>query len=133
MMNRGTISYDLALMWMTRPTYGIAFIGYQHPDTPGYALMSSPKNEPFDLAGRRARRTCEIERFRFTSHASRDGIVALVEDTTPSTVVIVHGEPDACDGLALAIRDRRPGTRIIIPRKGTAYDLQRPPHAVSDE
>lgn len=133
MMNRGTISYELALLWMTKPTYGIAFIGYQHPSTPGHDLMVSPKNEPFDLAGRRTRRVCEVERFRFTSHASREGLVSLINDTTPSTVVIVHGEPEACEELALAIRDQRPGTRIIIPRAGVPYDLRMRPGTVSVE
>ena len=44
-------------------------------------------------------------------------------DVRPSTVVIMHGEPDACDGLALETRERLPGTRIIIPRLGVPYAL----------
>jgi Cft2 family RNA processing exonuclease len=123
MLNTGTLSYNLAQLWMARPNFGIAFIGYQHPTTPGHALSVSPKKQPFDLAGRRVTRTCEVERFRFSAHASRESLIELVTDVRPSTLVLMHGEPESCDSLALDLRERLPGMRICIPRKGVSYTL----------
>ncbi|MBL0321936.1 MAG: MBL fold metallo-hydrolase [Ignavibacteria bacterium] len=131
MVNPGTISFNLAQRWMAKPKFGIAFIGFQHPTSPGYQLMNSKPKTPFDLAGARVSRTCEIERFRFSAHASREGLVSLAMDVRPSTVVIMHGEPEACDGLALEIRERLPGTRIIIPRLGVPYALNKEPEYLS--
>lgn len=123
MLHAGTISYSLARQWMMKPKYGIAFIGYQHPTTPGYELLNSKLKTPFDLAGTRASRSCAIERFRFSAHASREGLVSLAHDVRPNTVVIIHGEPDSCGDIAMEIRERLPGTRIIIPRLGVPYNL----------
>ena len=133
MLNAGTISYNLALQWMTRPKFGIAFIGYQHPSTPGYQLLHSTMKTPFDLASLRATRSCEIGRFRFSAHSSREGLVSFAQDVSPSTVVIMHGEPDACDDLALEIRDRLPGARIIVPRLGTVYNIGKEQDHISVE
>ncbi|MFN6135513.1 MAG: MBL fold metallo-hydrolase RNA specificity domain-containing protein [Bacteroidota bacterium] len=63
------------------------------------------------------------ERFRFSSHASREHLIELAQDIRPSTVVITHGDSGACESLALAIHERLPGTRIIIPRHGVSYTL----------
>lgn len=123
MLNTGTLSYNLAQIWMTRPNYGIAFIGYQHPTTPGYTLSMSERRQPFDLAGRRVTRTCEVERFRFSAHASRESLVEFTTDVRPSTLVLMHGEPESCDSLALDLHERLPGMRICIPRKGISYTL----------
>lgn len=121
MMNRGTISHALGIAWSTRPSFGIAFIGYQDPTSPGYAMLTSVPGTPFDFGGRSIRRSCMVERFRFSAHASLEGLTELVTDIKPKTVVIVHGERDACDHLALIAHERLPGTRVLIPRHGRAY------------
>lgn len=123
MLSKGTTSYRLALEWFRQPSFGIAFIGYQDPTTPGYSVLHSEHQKPFDLAGRTVQRSCRIERLRFSAHTNREPLVKFITDVRPSTVVITHGEPEACDALALSVLDRMPGTRIIIPRKGVAYEL----------
>ncbi len=128
MLNTGTLSYNLAQIWMTRANFGIAFIGYQHPSTPGYALSMSERKQPFDLAGRRVTRRCEVERFRFSAHASRESLIEFATDIRPSTLVLMHGEPEACDSLADDLHDRLPGMRILIPRQGVPYTLSSGTH-----
>lgn len=123
MLSKGTTSHTLASAWFRKPTFGIAFIGYQDPSTPGYNVLHSERNKPFDFAGRSVMRSCSIERLRFSAHTDRDPLVDFVTDVRPSTVVITHGEPEACDHLALAIRDRLPGVRIIIPRRSVSYNV----------
>ncbi|MFM8771781.1 MAG: MBL fold metallo-hydrolase [Candidatus Kapaibacterium sp.] len=123
MMNPGTMSYTLARQWFTKKEFGIAFIGYQDPTTPGYGLLNSEKKKPFDFGGTRCSRVCDVERFRFSGHASREHLLELATDIRPKTVVVAHGDVHACEILAAEINARLPGTRIIIPRHGASYTL----------
>lgn len=123
MLSKGTMSYDLATRWLPLANYGIAFIGYQDPTTPGHQLLTSPQREHFDFGGHKVKRLCEIERLRFSAHASLAGLIDYIVDVRPKTVVVMHGEVDACDGLAYAVSQRLPGTRILIPRKGIPYTI----------
>jgi Cft2 family RNA processing exonuclease len=123
MMNMGTLSYALATAWMTRPSFGIAVIGYQDPATPGAQLMASVPGKSFEFGTRTMKRSCAIERFRFSAHASLDGLLDLITDVKPTTLCIVHGETQACDHLALCAKERLPATRVIVPRHGQPYSL----------
>jgi len=123
MMNVGTMSYQLALQWMGLANYGIAFVGYQDPTTPGYALMSSEAKKPFAFGTKNASRSCKVERFRFSGHAVREDLVQLAVDVQPSTIVITHGDTDACDRMAVELHNILPSSRIIIPQLGTRYAL----------
>ncbi|MBU3679076.1 MAG: MBL fold metallo-hydrolase [Candidatus Kapabacteria bacterium] len=124
MMNQGTMSFALARQWFTKKEFGIAFIGYQDPTTPGYGLLNSEKKKPFDFGGTRCSRVCDVERFRFSGHASREHLLELATDIRPKTVVVAHGDVHACELLAAEINARLPGTRIIIPRHGASYSLR---------
>lgn len=126
MLNKGSSSFTLATAWMRRKNFGIAFIGYQDPSSPGYQILNSERGTPFDLAGRQVTRHCEIERLRFSAHAALSGLVDHIADVRPSTVVIMHGEPEACDNLGLHLRDRLPGVRLIVPRLGVSYRIAGP-------
>ena len=123
MLNKGSSSFTLATAWMRRTNFGIAFIGYQDPSSPGYQILNSERGTPFDLAGRQVTRHCEIERLRFSAHAALSGLVDHIADVRPKAVVIMHGEPEACDNLGLRLRDRLPGVRIIVPRLGVPYNI----------
>ena len=125
MLSKRTMSYVLAKQWVKEPTFGIGFIGYQDPETPGYALLHSEKRKAFDFGGKSLTRVCEIERFRFSAHASIEGLVDFITDVKPKVVAIVHGEPDACDSLALALRQRLANVRVIIPSVGTSYRIDK--------
>ncbi len=124
MMNKGTTSFALSNLWLTKPHFGIAFVGYQDPTAPGHDILHSVPGKPFNLAGRSVTRTCEIERLRFSAHSTLEDLAVFASEVKPNTVVIVHGSPHACENLALSIRERLPRTRIIIPRKGVRYSLQ---------
>lgn len=123
MMNSHTMSHDLARQWFPKKSCGIAILGYQDPATPGAALVESVAGKPFMFGKDEVRRLCDVERFRFSAHASLDTLVDYVDDVRPSVLVIVHGEREACECLALAVLERRPGIRIIIPRAGQKYSL----------
>lgn len=121
MLNKGTLSHSLAKSWMTRPAFGVAFIGYQDPDSPGWQLANSVAGTPFSFGNKQLSRSCRVERFRFSAHASKDGLVDFITDVRPGTVCIMHGSPNACDALALAVHEQLPKARIIIPALGRPY------------
>jgi Cft2 family RNA processing exonuclease len=123
MLNSGTTSFKLALEWFVKPNFGIAFIGYQDPDSPGHALKISRKKEKFTMAGRDFKRACDVESFRFSAHADRPSLVDFITHARPKQLFIMHGEEDACYALAGEITDRLPQTKIIVPKLGKSYEL----------
>jgi Cft2 family RNA processing exonuclease len=108
---------------MKKPNYGIAFIGYQDPNSPGHALLNSEEREAFDFGGKKVSRSCSIAKLRFSAHASKSGLVQFISEVKPSTVAIIHGDPEACDALALSLKERMPGVRVLIPTPGKTYTL----------
>lgn len=123
MMNRRTISYRLALKWMKIPGFGIAFAGYQDPDNPGAALLKSNKDELFTFGSEKSVRKCEVEKFRFSSHASPEQSISYIMQTKPKRVFIVHGDEAACEKLALNVRSLLPQCRVIVPESLIEYDI----------
>jgi Cft2 family RNA processing exonuclease len=123
MLNLRTLSWRLAMLFGRKPTFGIALVGYQDVDSPGYALQQSVLGEKFMFGNKQLRRTCALESFRFTAHARPDELLSYVEDVRPKTLVLNHGSPESCDAIALAVLDRLPGTRVIVPRQGATYSL----------
>lgn len=122
MMNRGTASYKLAWEWHRKANFGIAFVGYQDPDSPGYALLHSEPDEPFHFVYKNMKRRCKIGKFRFTAHASRTSIVDHILDVRPKKVFLIHGENEALDSIGLTIKEHLPGTKVCVPRQGISYD-----------
>ncbi len=123
MMNAGTTSYKLATKWMQRPNFGIAFIGYQDDETPGYALLHSEIRKNFQFAGQKLLRKCHIGKFRFSAHAKRSDILDFILNASPKQLYLVHGDEDACSSLALTVMEHLPQTKVIIPILGKRYQL----------
>jgi cleavage and polyadenylation specificity factor subunit 3 len=123
MLNQRTLSWRLAIMFARRPTFGIALVGYQDIDAPGYSLQHSTHGQKFAFGNKHVRRSCALESFRFTAHARPEELVAYVDDVQPKTLVLNHGTAEACDAIALTVLDRHPGMRVIVPRQGASYTL----------
>ena len=123
MMNTGTTSHRLAAESFWRRNFGIAFVGWQEPSSPGFAALHSTENQPFDFGGRSVKRVCSIGKMRFSAHAEQAAMMEFITDVKPKTLVLMHGEPDACNAVAAATLEMLPHTRVIIPRKGAFYRL----------
>ncbi len=123
MMNQGTLSYKLALKWFMHRNFGIATVGYQDEDSPGYKLEQSEGGEEFKFGYRKVKRSCSYKKFRFTSHAVMEDILNYISITKPKQVFVVHGETEASEKLALNIQERFPECRAIIPVIGKHYNI----------
>jgi cleavage and polyadenylation specificity factor subunit 3 len=124
MLNAGTTAFTLAQQWMPRPNFGIAFISYLDPESPGYALNNSEPDKDFLFAGRKVRRSCRIGQFRFSAHAAREDLVGFVADVRPKKLYLVHGDNEACSELAFQVSRAVPETKIFIPTLGRDYVLE---------
>ncbi len=123
MVNKGTLAYNLAERWMMYKNFGIAIVGYQDEDTPGYRLVKSEKGKQFIFGGKKAKRACMLDVFRFTSHASLGGLLGYISDVHPKRLFIVHGDANAAGNLALNVSRLFADIKISIPGTGKKYDL----------
>ncbi len=123
MMNKGTSSYILANEWLHRRNFGIAFVGYQDKSSPGYQLLNSKEGEEFTFADVQRMRACDVDSFRFTSHARIEDLIGFAVDSKPKQVFINHGEPEAIENLALQLSGIIEGANIYLPETGKTYQL----------
>lgn len=123
MMNKGTVSFELAREWFRQKNYGIAIVGWQDPEAPGSTLLHSERNQQITWGHTTLRRNCRVEKFSFTAHSRREKIIEWLSYVRPKTLVIMHGETDACERLAEEISNILSGTRIILPKYGKLYEV----------
>ncbi len=123
MLNVGSPSYSLAQRWMEMEHFGIGIMGYQDPSTPGYHLLQSTKGEEFIMAEKVTTRVCDVERFRFSAHASRANLLEYVDAVKPKHLFLVHGDATAAESVAAAVKSSLPETKVCIPRLGVSYEI----------
>jgi cleavage and polyadenylation specificity factor subunit 3 len=125
MMIRNTLSFKLAQRWLSNPKAGIFTVGYMDPETPGYRVTRSSKGDLIQLTDSLEPQnvSCDIDRFRFSAHSNRDGIISIVEQLRPSTVVLVHGEHESIDWMGYSIMKRFPGIKLHAAEIGKQITL----------
>lgn len=124
MLNVGSPSYALAQRWMELEHFGIGIMGYQDPSTPGYALLHSNKGEEFIMADAPTTRKCDVERFRFSAHASRENLLSYIFSVQPKHLFLVHGDAGAAESVGAAVKSQLPETKVCIPRLGVPYKIE---------
>jgi cleavage and polyadenylation specificity factor subunit 3 len=125
MVLEGTLSFKLVQEWIKQKKYAIFFVGYMDPTTPGYKVMTSHKglHIQFDEFTRPLTINCEIEHFKFSAHARREGLLKIVEKLKPQKVVLVHGDPDAVSWMDNTIRSKFQNVNIIPSGSGHLIEL----------
>ncbi len=122
MMVEGTLSFNLAKKWIRNKHFGIAFVGFLDEDSPSYSLAASEPEIEFIFGTKITRRICSVEKFRFSSHASRDEIINYITETKPSKLFITHGSYESIENLYKAVSDILPQTKIVIPLSLHRYE-----------
>lgn len=126
MVIEGTGSYRIAKHILPMRNFGIAMCGYCDPDTPGYKIKNAERGDrifldKFGIDEVDAR--CSIENFRFTSHASPDDIMTMVQKLNPKKVVLVHGDEGAIDVIGHRILTEYPHIKVQGVDKMKNYEL----------
>jgi Cft2 family RNA processing exonuclease len=123
MMSKGTYSYLLAKKWLTNSRFGIAFVGYLDEDSPAYTISCAQPQDEILFDSQKIRMQCDIEKFRFTSHALFNDLFSFIKDTTPSKLFVIHGDTNASETLALKVLEEIPQTTTNIPKILKEYEL----------
>jgi Cft2 family RNA processing exonuclease len=119
MMLPGTLSYKLALRWLRQKNAAIFTVGYMDKSTPGYKIANTSKGGKIKIGNRKEETVeCTIKNFRFSSHANRDGLQKIVDKLKPSTVILVHGEPEAIDWMGSVILKKVKGIKVFKGETG---------------
>jgi len=124
MMSENTAAHDLAMRMAGDEQQAIFFVGYADPDTPGGRLKASKPGEPFLFsagAGELTRR-CQLDDFDLSAHANRDELIAFVDQVSPRTVILGHGDLDARQWVQAEINRRYPKIRVIHAEPGQSID-----------
>jgi cleavage and polyadenylation specificity factor subunit 3 len=126
MVIEGTGSYRIAKHILPMRNFGIAMCGYCDPDTPGYKIKNAERGDrifldKFGIDEVDVR--CSIENFRFTSHASPDDIMTMVQKLNPKKVVLVHGDEGAIDVIGHRILTEYPHMKVQGVEKMKNYEL----------
>lgn len=125
MMIQRTLSYRYALEFLHDKKSAIFTTGYMDPDTPGYVISNSAKNEKIRLPGGRSdiKVKCEIRKFRFTAHSVREDLIRIAASVNPERIVLVHGDEGAIDWTGLNILTRFPHIKVHSAQAGRRIDF----------
>ena len=104
MVVEGSLAHTLAEHLLDDPAAMLGFVGYLDPDTPGFALR----------AGQRQAR-CALRHFPLTAHARRCDLVEVAARLQPRDIILVHGDEAARAGLAAALGQALPASRVHRP------------------
>ncbi|MBS3054424.1 MAG: MBL fold metallo-hydrolase [Candidatus Aenigmarchaeota archaeon] len=94
----------------------IMFTGYLVEDSPGWGVLN---NKVYNNEGEKFDINCRVEQYELSAHASREGLMRIIEETNPSQVVCVHG--DSCEQFAKEIR--KTGREAFAPANGETIEL----------
>jgi metallo-beta-lactamase family protein len=119
MCEHGRILHHLK-QGIENPKNQIVFVGYQASYTLGRRIAEGEKRvqifgDPFRVRAR----VHVLD--AFSAHADRDDLIAYAVAARPGGVCLVHGEADAREALASALRDR--GLKVWIPGPGDVVEV----------
>jgi Cft2 family RNA processing exonuclease len=127
MMTEKTLSHAIAKRFLAEAKNAIFFVGYADPESPAGRLQAAGRGATF-VYEESPRKTlevnCEIEKFDFSAHASRETIRAYINKVQPRQVLLVHGDLPAMEWFRAAVQEDLPGSEVIIPQPGEPVELK---------
>ncbi|MBU6300995.1 MAG: MBL fold metallo-hydrolase [Verrucomicrobia bacterium] len=125
MMSPKTVSNIFARQILENERCGLFFVGYADPESPAGRILATDPGQPVQLDPEDRPRAlrCEVQKFDFSGHATRESILSYLETLQPSTVILVHGDEAALAWFGQNLPAKLPKARIVVPEPGTAYDL----------
>ncbi len=124
MMTENTPSAMLAQTMVKSSHHGIFFVGYLDPDTLGYRLLHAAPGDKlqFELGAPAVTVALEdIAQYRFSAHASRSDLAAIIERIRPKNIIYVHGDEDA---LAWMAANTGNGAETFVPAIGQTITIE---------
>jgi metallo-beta-lactamase family protein len=123
MLSGGRVLHHLRRR-LPEPRNLVVLVGYQAAGTRGRALLEGRRS--LRIHGRDVPVRSEFLSISgLSAHADRNELLRWIRsgDGLPSSVFVVHGEPESAQALARRLR-RDLGCRTHVPRLNDAYDLE---------
>ena len=125
MMIPKTLSNVFARRLIENPQHSIFFVGYASPESPAGLLREAGTNgevalDP-DKPPQRVR--CNVGQFRFSAHATREGLIDYAKRLSPRKIVLVHGDPPAVEWMRATLSAQLLGSEVIVPEPGVEVEL----------
>jgi Cft2 family RNA processing exonuclease len=124
MMSEKTAAHDLALRMIGDERQAIFFVGYADPGTPGGRLKAAQPGETFVFSpsGGEVTKRCEVGDFDLTAHANREDLLSFVDQVSPRTIILGHGDQESCRWFEEQLRSRHPKIRVVHATPGLSID-----------
>lgn len=125
MMTEKTVSNGFAREFLPNAKNSLIFVGYADPESPAGKIMTTPRGElvTLDEALPPVSLNCDVHRFDFSGHATREQLLDYAIELSPSRIFLVHGEKRALDWFQRELAQALPGTTVIAPEPGVDYPL----------
>lgn len=114
MMIKGTSSYEFAKRFLQQKNSAIFTVGYMDENTPGFKIANARKGEKLflDDSDKAIEVKCEIKNFRFSAHAKREELLAIVKKLKPDNVILIHGDEQAINWIGKEILSSFKETKV---------------------
>ena len=118
MLTGGTVYEYLPKLYKDKNS-GILLTGFQVPDTPGRILL---EHKRIKLNGSDVKVNCYVERFDFSAHAGRNGLIKTAKKFQPEKIILVHGDEDVMHKFADYLR-KEEGFEVYTPKNDETIAL----------
>ncbi len=118
MMLERTASYELGLRWLRQKDSAIFIVGYVDKETPGFIFANAVEGRKVSIADNEIEVKCTVEKFHFSAHSKREGLLEIAERTNPGTLILIHGEHDAVDWVGASILRKNKAINVYRAETG---------------
>jgi len=125
MMTENTLSNSFARYFLENERCGVLFVGYADPESPAGTLLAAEQGDAVQLDPRKPAQTlkCDIGKFDFSGHATRESIMDYLKELRPRNIVLVHGDIEALEWFRAELGRELPESRVVIPAPGEEISL----------
>jgi len=125
MMTEHTTSNTFARHIIGNPANSLLFVGYCDPASPAGKILQAEPGDKVELSpgSNPLALRCEVGKFDFSGHASREDLRAFANEVNPRKICLVHGEADALAWFQARFAEDLPECEVIIPPPGDPVSL----------
>lgn len=117
MMTERTVSNIFARGFIHNPKNALLFVGYAAEDTPARRILDAATGDLvlLDEAASHVELNCDVAKFDFSGHSTREDLLKYVGELRPARVLLVHGDTEAMAWMEAKIREEFPDIDVAIP------------------
>jgi putative mRNA 3-end processing factor len=119
MVQGGPVLHYIKHMWHN-PKNAIFLVGYQCKHTNGRMLL---EEKSVYIKGWKTKVKCDVKKFSFSGHISRDEIFAYLTQMKPKTLIVQHGDPESVDAVCEWAKKNLPDTKVYGPKIGDEIEV----------